>query len=111
LVTVRSALIRFAAYEAWGRVSARVIAPWRRRTAHRLNELQSALKDLQDVHGEDPEALQRATMDLYSDRGIYPLGWLWPLPGILLPQVPALSSARRQTAYDWLAGTVVVREK
>jgi uncharacterized RDD family membrane protein YckC len=50
-------------------------------------------------------------MDLYSDRGIYPLGWLWPLPGILLPQVPALSSARRQTAYDWLAGTVVVREK
>ncbi|MDQ6804627.1 MAG: RDD family protein [Actinomycetota bacterium] len=111
-VTVRSALIRFAAGEAWRLVSARFCAPWQRRAAQRLSELESALKDLQEVHREDSEALQRATIDFYRARDIDPLGsWLWPLPGVLMPQVPALSSERRQTAYDWLAGTVVVRQK
>jgi membrane protein insertase Oxa1/YidC/SpoIIIJ len=87
------------------------MAPWRRRAAQQLAELRLVLKDLEEVHGEDPEALQRARMDVNRECGIDPLGWLWPLPGILIPQVPALSSERRQTAYDWLAGTVVVHQK
>ena len=111
-VTVRSALINFAAAYGWKRVNARLYAPVKRRGELRLSELQPALAEVQRMYRDDPEARQRAIADLYRAHNVNPLSsCLWQLPGMAMPVLPALWSRRRQAAFEWLAGTVVVRQK
>lgn len=93
-VTVRSALIAFAATAGWKRASARFYASRRGSADERLSALQPTLKELQQAHRDDPDALNRAMIDLYRTHDVNPLGSCrWQLPGLLLPQVPALLSA------------------
>lgn len=71
-----------------------------------------ALKDVQQAHRDDPEAQQRAMRDVYRSHGVHPLSSCpWQIPGIVIPSLPALWSPRRQTAYDGLAGILVVSQK
>ena len=59
-VTVRSALIAFAATAGWKRASARFYASRRGSADERLSALQPTLKELQQAHRDDPDALNRA---------------------------------------------------
>jgi uncharacterized RDD family membrane protein YckC len=110
-VTVRSAAIRLAATEGSRRVNNWWSGPRRRRAMQRMDDLQPGLKDIQRAHRDDPEALERAMMDFHKAHDVNPLRACLPLvPGMLLLSLPALLSRRRQTAIEWLAGTVVVRD-
>lgn len=111
-VTVRSALIGVAFTEGWRRAAPRLFAQQRSRAQQRLDELQPALKELQHTYRGDPDALNQALSDFYRAHQVNPLrSCLWQLPGLALPQLPALWSARSQTAGEWLSGTVVVHQK
>lgn len=110
-VTIPSAVVRFAAVQTWTHISARYSAP-QRRTAERVRSIGLALEDVQQAHSEDPEEQQQAMPAYYQAHRANPLSSLpWALIGIVMPSLPALWSPRRQTAFDRLAGTVVVRQK
>jgi YidC/Oxa1 family membrane protein insertase len=52
------------------------------RASIRMQALQPEMQRIQDKHKDDPQALQRAVMELYKREGVNPFSGCWPL---LLP--------------------------
>jgi len=52
------------------------------RASIRMQALQPEMQKIQDKHKDDPQALQRAVMELYKREGVNPFSGCWPL---LLP--------------------------
>ena len=49
------------------------------RSSRAMQEIQPEMKKLQKKYKEDPETLQKETMALYRERGVNPIGCLFPL--------------------------------
>jgi hypothetical protein len=117
-VGVRAAIVFGVVQNARKAVLDRAFAPLKHRTDARRRELADLAPEvarLRREHGDDREALERATMRLYSEHGVNPLSsCAWLLPRLLAAyatDIPGLCGARRQGMADQLAGTVVISEQ
>jgi hypothetical protein len=60
---------------------------------------------------DDPKARMQATMDVYATAGVNPSVGCWqPLVPVAAEVLLTVSTPRRQSPDDWIAGTVVVRD-
>jgi len=118
-VGVRAAIVGGVVQNARNAMFDRIFAPLTDRADARRRsefaELAPELARLRREHSGDREALQRATMRLYSERGANPLSsCTWLLPRLLATyatDVPGLCGARRQGIADRLAGTIVISDQ
>lgn len=92
-VSIRAAFIQFAAHSLQTAVLNRLFKPLERRHRQRMEKVEPELSQLRQVHRDDPEALQQATVQLYHDREVSPLrSCAWILPRVILSQTPRLWS-------------------
>jgi uncharacterized RDD family membrane protein YckC len=111
LVSVRSALVSRFVSQLCSRVTGYISGPIALRNAEALKRAAPLFDEIRAQHADDPEALQRATTDVYRDLDLHPVrGCLPPLAGLALPLLPALFSRRHQTLPQKAAGILVVRE-
>jgi hypothetical protein len=109
-VTFRAALIRHVVSNGYGLATGRLLRPITQRSYSRMQEFRPALRELQRVHADNPEALQEATSRFYRDHRVNPLAsCLWPLlSGVVVRMLPFLLSPLRQSLPDRVARIVVV---
>jgi RDD family len=111
-VSLRGALIRHYATAEWTRLTLRFVLPYERRQREQIQALQSQLEAIRQQHADDPQAEQRATMDLFAAHRVKPgRGCLVGLVAGLIPQLAFIWTPRGQSIPDWLAGVVVVRDR
>lgn len=108
-ISIRAALIQFAAASVQAAVLDRLFKPLERRHRQPLEALKVELSQLRKEHQDDPAALQQATMQLYRDRGVSPFrSCAWTLPRMIVAQTPRTWSPYRLGLSDQLARTVIV---
>jgi hypothetical protein len=111
-VTVRSALIRHLA--GWGTtrlVSRRLLVPRLERQHAQAQAIQGKLEAARRQHPEDPQARQQAIMQVYRDAGASPTNCCWmPFIPTVINVLVMLATPRHQSAPDWLAGIITVRD-
>ena len=110
-VSVRSAFVSEAVRTAWSELSRLVQRPSQRRFEERRRFVKAALIAARGYHEGDAEAQKRAMLEVAKRYRLRP--WSWCARGLLgsVPlQLPALWSARNQTAPERVAGIVTVRD-
>jgi hypothetical protein len=111
-ITLRAALIRHVVSRGFGLAIGRISRPITKRARSRMDEIQSALRELQRAHADDPEALLAATTKLYRDHDVNPFAsCLWPMLIVAFVRtLPVFLSPLRQGLPDRVAGIVTVLE-
>ena len=110
-VSVRSALVKQAVRTAWMEVTTRLLEPWKARAQERVDATYAEGDAARRAHPEDPEARHRAMAESFKhDRVPLSRGCAVQLLVTAAPDLLALWSARRQTLFERLAGTLLVRD-
>jgi hypothetical protein len=110
-VSVRSILVSEAVRTAWSELHRLVQRPSQRRFEERRRLVKAELSEARGYHEGDTEAQKRAMLEVAKRYRLRP--WSWCARGLLgsVPlQLPALWSARNQTAPERVAGIVTVRD-
>jgi hypothetical protein len=84
------------------------------RDRDRIERVRGEIEEIRRRRAGDQPAMQRAIME-YNQRNPVAAGCLRPLARrlamLLVPRLPILWTARRQDAFEWLAGIVVVADE
>jgi hypothetical protein len=109
-VTARSALVGTTFHHLRESLTSPLVRSRVDRERASLTAIQAQMKELERKHADDPDALKKATKQLYQANHVNPLRTCaWPLLLGLLTQLVLNGWSRRgQTLQDRLTGTVVV---
>jgi hypothetical protein len=111
-VTLRSALVRHQAGMVWQQLTRPLRALGWRANAGRMEGIRAELEAVRRAHPGDSKARQEAMLAAYREHNVSCLTpVIWSVGPAVPPQLPALFTQRRQTAFQKLAGIAVVYER